>query len=332
MVLCVLGLVAMIAALLASPCTGAPDPAPVKSEFHPMVIAHRGDRSAPENSLQAIHNAGSRRADAVELDVRLTSDGEVVAFHDRRTGRMAANGTDQFVNKLSLRRLQHLPMHSGLRRYQVPTLAQAIEAARQAPNSPRLLLDMKTDVHYAPALMRAVSRELRRARFTNRAMLMSTNADVVRVMRRMEPNWTIGYCYHRAGSEQLPEAADFLVARDALLDQALLARAKERSVPVYAGIGSHAERTGRFMRMGADGVLGDDTRAMRKQADSVPHGVPNDGMFKARPWGERGRLGPAGRASRVQRTSADRFDMMEPTELTGLTEPAEPERPTKGMR
>ncbi|HMD14677.1 MAG TPA: glycerophosphodiester phosphodiesterase family protein, partial [Bacteroidota bacterium] len=54
----------------------------------PLIIAHRGSSAvAPENTLAAFKQAIRDRADAVELDIQLTSDGEVVVFHDRRLER-----------------------------------------------------------------------------------------------------------------------------------------------------------------------------------------------------------------------------------------------------
>ncbi len=54
----------------------------------PMVIAHRGDIStAPENTLSAFQNALVAGADGIELDVRLTRDGQLIVFHDRRLER-----------------------------------------------------------------------------------------------------------------------------------------------------------------------------------------------------------------------------------------------------
>ncbi len=47
------------------------------------VIAHRGNRAhAPENTIEAFQQAVAAGADAIELDLRLTRDGEVVVFHD----------------------------------------------------------------------------------------------------------------------------------------------------------------------------------------------------------------------------------------------------------
>ena len=52
------------------------------------VIAHRGDSGTyPENTMCAFRAAVDLNADVIELDVQLTSDGEVVVMHDRELGR-----------------------------------------------------------------------------------------------------------------------------------------------------------------------------------------------------------------------------------------------------
>ena len=56
----------------------------------PLIIAHRGDSArAPENTLAAFRSAVDAGADGIELDVRLTKDGEVVVFHDSSLTRIA---------------------------------------------------------------------------------------------------------------------------------------------------------------------------------------------------------------------------------------------------
>jgi len=47
------------------------------------VIGHRGNRAhAPENTLQALLEAVALGADALEFDLRLSRDGQLVVFHD----------------------------------------------------------------------------------------------------------------------------------------------------------------------------------------------------------------------------------------------------------
>jgi glycerophosphoryl diester phosphodiesterase len=55
----------------------------------PWLIAHRGGSAlAPENTLAAFDLAARLGADALEIDVRRTRDGEAVVFHDEETARL----------------------------------------------------------------------------------------------------------------------------------------------------------------------------------------------------------------------------------------------------
>jgi glycerophosphoryl diester phosphodiesterase len=55
---------------------------------NPAIIAHRGASAyAPENTLAAFELAVRQKADAIELDAKLTIDGHVVVFHDQTTDR-----------------------------------------------------------------------------------------------------------------------------------------------------------------------------------------------------------------------------------------------------
>lgn len=64
-------------------------PHPYLSRPRPWLVAHRGGaRVAPENTLVAFDLARDLGADAIETDVHLTRDGEVVVFHDDDTLRL----------------------------------------------------------------------------------------------------------------------------------------------------------------------------------------------------------------------------------------------------
>jgi glycerophosphoryl diester phosphodiesterase len=69
----------------------------------PINIAHRGARSlAPENTLAAARKALETGADMWELDVAITSDGEVVIIHDDTLER-TCNVKDLFPGRLPWR-------------------------------------------------------------------------------------------------------------------------------------------------------------------------------------------------------------------------------------
>jgi glycerophosphoryl diester phosphodiesterase len=92
---------------------------------HPLIIAHRGDvKSFPENTLPAFESAIAKGADAIELDVHLTKDGELVVHHDDYLGRVEqATG---YIGTYTLQQLQSLDVGSWFdRRFaglKMPTL------------------------------------------------------------------------------------------------------------------------------------------------------------------------------------------------------------------
>jgi glycerophosphoryl diester phosphodiesterase len=59
----------------------------------PVVVAHRGDKVyAPENTLSAFKQAVEKGADAIEFDVKLSADSQVIVLHDQTVDR-TTNGT-----------------------------------------------------------------------------------------------------------------------------------------------------------------------------------------------------------------------------------------------
>ncbi|MGY5778423.1 glycerophosphodiester phosphodiesterase family protein [Rhizobium sp. LEGMi135b] len=73
------------------------------------IVVHRGIwRAAPENSLLAIERAISGGYDAVEIDVRCSSDGEFFLLHDDTLER--TTGLAQEAEGLTLHQLASLPL------------------------------------------------------------------------------------------------------------------------------------------------------------------------------------------------------------------------------
>jgi glycerophosphoryl diester phosphodiesterase len=96
----------------------------------PVIFAHRGASAhAPENTLAAFRLAVEMGADAIELDAKLTSDGEVVVIHDQTLDR--TTGFSGRVNQSSLVELRRLdagsffsPKYAGEK---IPSLAEVFE-------------------------------------------------------------------------------------------------------------------------------------------------------------------------------------------------------------
>ena len=93
--------------------------------FYGRNFAHRGlhkmDRSVPENSIPAF-DAAARIGYGVELDVRLSADGEVVVFHDDDLKRIC--GVDSRVDELSWAELSRLNLCGTPNR--IPLLSEVL--------------------------------------------------------------------------------------------------------------------------------------------------------------------------------------------------------------
>ncbi len=92
-----------------------------------LAISHRGDwRYAPENSLMAVQRCIDLGLDVVEIDVRLTKDGHLVAMHDKTVDR-TTNGKG-LLSEMTLAEVKQLRLKTacGVRhsRQQVPTLEE----------------------------------------------------------------------------------------------------------------------------------------------------------------------------------------------------------------
>ncbi|UYG05705.1 glycerophosphoryl diester phosphodiesterase membrane domain-containing protein [Halomonas sp. LR3S48] len=126
------------------------------------IIAHRGSSiAAPENTLSAIERANEDRAHYVEIDVRLTADGEVVLYHDRSLQRLT--GDPRNLHDMTLDELREFDVGSwfgdAFVGERIPTLDEAFAAVR---GKSALMIDMKPDPGAEDALVEAVLDALER--------------------------------------------------------------------------------------------------------------------------------------------------------------------------
>ena len=96
----------------------------------PLIFAHRGASAhAPENTLTAFKKALEDGAPAVEFDVKLTADGEVVVLHDQTVDR-TTNGRGD-LRSFRLTQLKELDAGSWFdlkfRGEMIPTLDEVFE-------------------------------------------------------------------------------------------------------------------------------------------------------------------------------------------------------------
>jgi glycerophosphoryl diester phosphodiesterase len=115
------------------------------------IIGHRGaSHDAPENTLGAVELAWEQGADAVEVDVHLSRDGQIVVIHDANTRRTA--GVRKKVSHQTVADLKMLNAgswkSSAWRGERIPLLSEALKSI---PPGKRFFIEVKCGPEFIPA-------------------------------------------------------------------------------------------------------------------------------------------------------------------------------------
>jgi glycerophosphoryl diester phosphodiesterase len=148
------------------------------------IVAHRGAAwDAPENTVESAMRGWADGADALEVDVHLTRDGEVVVIHDPTL--MRTTGRDARVDALTLAEIKKLDAGvwkgAQWRGVRVPTLGEVLATV---PAGKRIFIELKEADGLAPALQRAVKAG---AVEEGRIVLISFERDTLRAAKRLLP-------------------------------------------------------------------------------------------------------------------------------------------------
>ena len=165
--------------------------APRAEPDRPLVVAHRGaNRDAPENTLAAFRLAVTQGADLLELDLRQTRDGELVAIHDARLER-TTNGSG-LVCEMDYARLRRLDagrwrgeQFAGL---QVPSLEEVLE---QTAGVVGLAVELKGR---CPDMAARAVAQIQATDRRGDVILLSRHCQIIDQVQRLDPDIGVS-CY-----------------------------------------------------------------------------------------------------------------------------------------
>jgi len=97
--------------------------------FEQQRFAHRGGYAiGPENTLQTILLNLYSGVNAIEIDVHLTKDNELILFHDYTVNRLLDTDSEKAINEFTLEELKHIPLRDSSQGVQyVCSLAELID-------------------------------------------------------------------------------------------------------------------------------------------------------------------------------------------------------------
>jgi glycerophosphoryl diester phosphodiesterase len=238
-----------------------------------LVIAHRGSSGvAPENTLAAFRQAVRDRADMIELDVRLSLDGELMVIHDRRLHRTTrVRGRVREWNAAALERLNAGAGRGHVyARERIPRLAAVL---RVLPPTMGLNVEVKTDGdrRRSGLLAGRLGELLSSVEEKREIMVSSFDHGFLRQLHRRYPSLTTGVLYLKVrdlGRSPVrlarPAGASFFICSRSQLRKRWLAAAHAGKIRVLV----YGARSVRHMlllrRRGVDGVITDYPARMRR--------------------------------------------------------------------
>ncbi|HHY19528.1 MAG TPA: glycerophosphodiester phosphodiesterase [Firmicutes bacterium] len=111
----------------------------------PRIIAHRGNSSeAPENTLAAVRSALALNCDAIEIDLHLSKDNELIVMHDSLVDRTTDG--EGAIKEMSLEEIKKLDAGSwkgkAYKGEPVPTFREVLQEVK---GKSRLVVELKVE-------------------------------------------------------------------------------------------------------------------------------------------------------------------------------------------
>lgn len=220
------------------------------------ITAHRGSPfSAPENTMSAIKQAIEDGSDYIELDIRMTSDGVPVLWHDANMRRVF--GLDAKISDITLEQARARdagswfgPMFSDER---IATLEEAIEATR---GKARLYLDLKPDPE-TPELTSAVVNTLQRMNAVDNTIIAASEWHVLAEAQRLEPSLKTSLMAQFIVGPLHEQRFDVLSLRQNRVTPAIVAKAHRAGNELHVWTVNQPLAMSRFIDMGVDNIITD---------------------------------------------------------------------------
>jgi glycerophosphoryl diester phosphodiesterase len=251
-------------------------PENVEGAARPLVIAHRGSsNAAPENTHAAFARAVSDGADLIEFDIRMSRDGVLVVFHDRRLVR-TTDGSGR-VRDLPLSALRPLDAGAWFGRQfageRIPTLEEVLESV---PLRVGLNVEVKTDGDRRrnDAVAGELVRQLRARGGARRVLVSSFDHGVLRTLHTIAPDLPLGVLYTAVRDFGTPPSvlcrragATVFICSRSQLRRRHCAEARSRGTAVLVYGVDRPEQLRHVLRMGVDGVITNTPHEIRRMLE-----------------------------------------------------------------
>ena len=223
-----------------------------------LTMAHRGSSyEAPENTMLAFENAVKATADYIELDVQLTSDGEVIVMHDSNAYR--TTGVDENIVNMTYKEVRRLDAGSWYsdeyKGEKVPGLREVLELAQGK---------IKLNIELKPAdngeeLARKTVALIEKYNMENDCVVTSFSSSALLAAKSCDENIRVGYILSAAyGDYYDMKNIDFFSVNAAFLSKRTIDAIHNSGKQVYAWTVNNKDSIKNLTNKGVDGVITDN--------------------------------------------------------------------------
>ena len=197
------------------------------------LFSHRGARGlAPENTIQAIQKALDLKVDAIDIDVVMSKDKQLIVYHDLtlnpditkdQHGNWVANGIiikNLTLNQLKTYRTSKIRDESSYSKIfqnqtstadnEIPTLREVIQHLKKHANYPVILqIELKTDPTTpelsvsADSMANALHEIAISENFTNRLKIQAFDWQCLIALHKLNPHIATGYLTSAENSQSM---------------------------------------------------------------------------------------------------------------------------------
>ncbi len=170
---------------------------PFYSNESALMMGHRGSPTLiTENTLPSFQKAIDQGVDGIELDIRLSKDGQLVVFHDADLKRLS--GRTEKINQLSLAELQSVQLNAVGRpqdEIYIPSLNDIVQLLDyiQVIN-----IEVKSDsIFDGQGILTPLIEFLNEHKIDDKCIVSSFNPLFLMRLRLQRPQTVIGFLYNR---------------------------------------------------------------------------------------------------------------------------------------
>jgi glycerophosphoryl diester phosphodiesterase len=245
------------------------------------IIAHRGaSHDAPENTLAAVKLAWQQQTDAVEVDVYLSADRQIVVVHDKTLKRYG--GPDKPIADTTYAELQKHEVGSWKddkwRGEPIPLLSEILKTI---PQGKRLFIEIKCGVEIMPHLVKV----LQAANLPpERTAIICFSEDVIAAAARQLPElkryWLASLKADKVTGKIGPSLKKLIstaktIDSDGLdlggklevIDENYVSKLNRESLPLYIWTINSPEDAARFSKLGVKGITTDRPALLREHKE-----------------------------------------------------------------